>query len=90
VNGPRLSSFNEKDVSDKPSWIRKLPRLTSDQIAAIDKRHEKRVESLQAVDELVGGVVGTLTNAGVMSNTYIFFTSDNGFHHGEHSVPRQK
>jgi N-acetylglucosamine-6-sulfatase len=90
VNGPRLSSFNERDVSDKPSWIRQLSRLTSDQIAAIDKRYEKRVESLQAVDDLVEGVVGTLDNAGVLSNTYIFFTSDNGFHHGEHRVPKQK
>jgi arylsulfatase A-like enzyme len=84
-----LSSFNENDVSDKPSWIRQLPRLTSDQIAAIDKRHEKRVESLQAVDDLVEWVVGTLRNVGVLSNTYIFFTSDNGFHHGEHRILRQ-
>jgi N-acetylglucosamine-6-sulfatase len=26
----------------------------------------------------------------VMSNTYIFFTSDNGWHHGEHRVPQSK
>jgi arylsulfatase A-like enzyme len=25
-----------------------------------------------------------------MRNTYIFFTSDNGFHHGEHRIPREK
>ena len=25
-----------------------------------------------------------------MRNTYIFFTSDNGFHHGEHRMPEQK
>ena len=90
VRAPRLTSFNEKDVSDKPSWIRQLPRLTSDQIAAVDNRHEKRVESLQAVDDLVEGVVSELKNAGVLSNTYIFFTSDNGFHHGEHRIPWQK
>jgi N-acetylglucosamine-6-sulfatase len=90
VNGPRLPSFNEADVSDKPSWIRQLSSLTSDQIAAIDKRHEKRVESLQAVDDLVEGVVKTLNDANVMSNTYIFFTSDNGFHHGEHRIAQQK
>jgi N-acetylglucosamine-6-sulfatase len=90
VNGPRLPSFNERDVSDKPSWIKKLPRLTASEIAEIDKRHEKRVESLQAVDDLVEGVVGTLKDQGVLSNTYIFFTSDNGFHHGEHRIPRQK
>ncbi|HEY6752562.1 MAG TPA: hypothetical protein VI027_14725, partial [Rubrobacteraceae bacterium] len=57
VIGPRLSSFNEADVSDKPSWIRQQSKLTSSQISAINKRHENRVESLQAVDDLVKGVV---------------------------------
>jgi N-acetylglucosamine-6-sulfatase len=90
LKAPRLPSFNERDVSDKPSWIRKLPRLTADGITAINKRHEKRVESLQAVDDLVEGVVNELENAMVLSNTYIFFTSDNGFHRGEHRIPRQK
>ena len=95
VIGPRLSSFNEQDVSDKPSWIRQLPRLSSSAISAINKRHEKRVESLQAVDDLVEGVVNTLKQptpdgAVPLDNTYIFFTSDNGYHHGEHRIPRQK
>jgi N-acetylglucosamine-6-sulfatase len=90
LKAPRLPSFNERDVSDKPSWIRKLPRLTADGINAINKRHENRVESLQAVDDLVEGVVKELENAMVLSNTYIFFTSDNGFHHGEHRISRQK
>jgi N-acetylglucosamine-6-sulfatase len=90
LNAPRLPSFNERNVSDKPSWIRKLPRLTSDQITNIDNLHEYRIESLQAVDDLVQGVVGKLKNAGVMSNTYIFFTSDNGWYHGEHRIPNEK
>ena len=32
ARAPRLPSFNEANVSDKPPWIRKLPRLTSDKI----------------------------------------------------------
>lgn len=46
VKAPRLPSFNEADVSDKPPWIQSLPILTSTQIADMDKRHEKRVETL--------------------------------------------
>ena len=90
VKGPRLSSFNEWKISDKPPWIRQLPRLTSDRISEIDNRHERRVESLQAVDDMVQGVVRTLRDAGEMSHTYVFFTSDNGFHLGEHRIPEQK
>ena len=90
VKAPRLPSFNEKDVSDKPTWIRSRPRLTAGDIAAIDIHHEARVETLQALDDLVAGVVTTLYNANVMSNTYIFFTSDNGWSEGEHRRPQGK
>src|SRR5918997_2174866 len=95
IDGPRPRSFDEMDVSDKPSWIRQLPRLTAAQVADIDTRHENRVESLQAVDDLVEGVVDTLKKPAPdgtipLDNTYIFFTSDNGFFHGEHRIPLEK
>ncbi len=87
---PRLPSFDENDVGDKPPWIRALPRLGPKATAEIDKRHENRVESLQALDDLVGGVVKKLRDGGQLSNTYVVFTSDNGFHHGEHRLPKEK
>jgi arylsulfatase A-like enzyme len=90
LKAPRPSSFNEKDVSDKPPWIRSRPRLTPDQIARINKRHEARVETLQSLDDLVARIVGTLNNRGVMGNTYVFFTSDNGWAEGEHRRPAGK
>jgi N-acetylglucosamine-6-sulfatase len=90
TQGPRLSSFDEATISDKPPWIRQLPRLTADRVSAIDNRHERRVESLQAVDDMVQGVVRTLRDAREMRHTYVFFTSDNGFHLGEHRIPEQK
>jgi arylsulfatase A-like enzyme len=83
-------SFNEQDVSDKPPWIRQLPRLGDAKKAKIDNQAEKRAESLQALDDLVAGVVGKLEDKGVMDNTYVFFTSDNGWHHGEHRIPGDK
>jgi arylsulfatase A-like enzyme len=87
---PRLSSFNENDVRDKPPSIRSLPLLSQNQIAQIDARHEKRVESLQAVDELVEAVVGGLRAVEALDNTYVVFTSDNGWHHGEHRISAGK
>jgi arylsulfatase A-like enzyme len=90
LTAPRPPSFNERDVSDKPPWIRQLPRLSDSRKAQIDNVHEKRAESLQAVDDLVAGVVDKLRDKGVLSNTYIFFTSDNGYHEGEHRIPAKK
>jgi N-acetylglucosamine-6-sulfatase len=90
LNARRLPSFNEKNVSDKPPWIRKLPRLSDAKKAKIDNRAEKRAETLQALDDLVAGIVGKLNDSGALSNTYIFFTSDNGWHEGEHRIPKEK
>jgi N-acetylglucosamine-6-sulfatase len=90
VRSPRLPSFNERDVSDKPPWIRKLPRLSDRTQASINRSHESRVERLQALDDLVEGVVDELRASGQFRNTYIVFTSDNGWHHGEHRIPGGK
>ena len=43
-----------------------------------------RLESLQAVDRAVGSMVETLDEQGVLDNTYIVFSSDNGYSLGEH------
>jgi N-acetylglucosamine-6-sulfatase len=90
LKAPRPPSFNEKGVSEKPPWIRTRPRLTPDKIAKINKRHEGRVETLQSLDDMVAGIVGKLKDRGVMGNTYVFFTSDNGWSEGEHRRPGGK
>jgi N-acetylglucosamine-6-sulfatase len=88
--GPRLPSFNETDVSDKPPWVQQWPRLSADQTARIDYRHETRVESSQALDDLVEEVVSKLQDEGELDNTYVVFTSDNGWQEGEHRIPEGK
>lgn len=90
AKAPRTASWNEADVSDKPNWIKSKPPLTSTQIAAIDDLYEKRRESLLAVTDLVRDLIATLTAQGVLDNTYIFFTSDNGFHQGQHRLTSGK
>lgn len=84
LTAPRTPSFNEADVSDKPPHIRNLPLLTDVQIAAIDRQYQSRVESLQSVDEGVERIINALAERGELENTYIFFTSDNGYHLGQH------
>ena len=43
-------------------------------------------ETLRAVDDSVGRVVDALADAGVLEQTLIVFTSDNGFQFGEHGL----
>jgi len=87
---PMPPSFNEADVSDKPAGIRNRPLLTAAMIAKIRENYQQRLESLLAVDEAVAQIVKELEVTGQLNNTYIVFTSDNGFFHGEHRVPTGK
>lgn len=87
---PAPASFNEADVSDKPAGIRNRPLMTPAKIAAVHENYQQRLESLLAVDEAVGQIVNRLAAIGELDKTYILFTSDNGFFHGEHRVPAGK
>jgi len=88
---PKKPSFNEADLSDKPSSTYAVAKSEDefDQGDA-DALFTRRVQTMQAVDELVGEVVLRLEQQGQLDNTYIFFTSDNGLHMGEHKLPSVK
>jgi arylsulfatase A-like enzyme len=90
LTAPRDPSFNEANVSDKPSDIRNRPLLTQAQINQLDARYRARAEALLGVDDLVQNVVSSLQATGELKNTVLMFTSDNGFFHGEHRVPNGK
>ena len=86
VSLPRPPSFDEKDVSDKPGWISDNPPLSLEQKKYMEELHRKRLQSMLAVDDMVGDLIKALHDSGDLDNTYIVFTSDNGFHLGEHRL----
>ena len=83
---PRPPSFDEADTSDKPRWVQLLPPLTPKEVSEIDLTFRLRLEAMLAVQDLVRGVVDALAAAGKLDDTYIFFTSDNGYHFGTHRL----
>jgi len=87
---PRPPSFDEEDVSDKPHWVRNNPPLDRKQIASMEDLYRKRLQSMLAVDDMIGQLVNALKESGELENTYIFFTSDNGFHMGQHRLTTGK
>lgn len=90
VQAPRTASFNEADVSDKPQWVQNRPSLSANMTNVIDTLYRKRLQSMLATDDLVKNVVDTLQATGQLNNTYIVFSSDNGFHLGQHRLPPGK
>jgi arylsulfatase A-like enzyme len=86
VPAPR-PNFNETDVSDKPSYIASVAQATTTNITT---RRRARLRSLLSVDDLVGRVVAELDANSMLDDTYIVFTSDNGFMMGEHRLANGK
>jgi N-acetylglucosamine-6-sulfatase len=87
---PTPPSFNEADVSDKPPGIRDRFLLPPERIAAIRENYQQELESLLAVDQAVSRIVEALRASGELGRTFVIFTSDNGFFHGEHRVAQGK
>ncbi len=87
---PRSAAFNIKDVSSKPQFIQNLSLMTEDEMQSADSYYRKRLCSLQAVDESIETLINILKESKELDDTYIFFTSDNGFHLGEHRMQRGK
>jgi arylsulfatase A-like enzyme len=81
---PKSPAFNEADVSDKPFGIRNDPPLSEANLVKIEQLYRLRVQSVQAIDEMLPALFDALRESGQLENTYIFFTSDNGFHLGDH------
>lgn len=82
----RSEGFNEGNVNDKPRFIREAPYLSLNEIHTYRVYYQKALESLRSVDEGVKLIVDTLGGLHRLRNTYIIFTSDNGFFYGEHRL----
>lgn len=87
---PMPPSFNEADVSDKPQRIRNKSLLTPEEIQEMELIYRNQLRTLQAVDEMIGAIVATLDVMGQLENTYIVFTTDNGYHYGTHRLRPSK
>ncbi|KAI2465237.1 arylsulfatase-like protein [Annulohypoxylon bovei var. microspora] len=89
VKVPRTANFNP----DKPSgasWIRKLPKQSQKTVDYNDHFYVQRLRTLQSVDEIVDSIVGRLHDLGLLDNTYIIYTTDNGYHIGQHRMQPAK
>jgi arylsulfatase A-like enzyme len=87
----RPPSYNEGDLSDKPTWMQSLPPQNS---ADLDQIRIDQLEMLQAVDEAIGGnpafgitgIMEHLRSLGIADDTIVVYFSDNGWLWGEHRL----
>jgi N-acetylglucosamine-6-sulfatase len=87
---PQPAAFNEADVEDKPTFIRRLPLIDQAGIDAATRRYGCALASLASVDRGFEQIVNALGKRGELDKTAIFFLSDNGYFYGEHRLPSEK
>ncbi|KXG52882.1 Alkaline phosphatase-like, alpha/beta/alpha [Penicillium griseofulvum] len=86
---PRTTNFNPKEPTGV-SWIHDLPYRNQSVIDYNDHYYRQRLRALQGVDELVDNLITRLEQSEKINNTYIIYTSDNGFHISQHRLPPGK
>uniref|UniRef100_T1PJN0 Sulfatase n=1 Tax=Musca domestica TaxID=7370 RepID=T1PJN0_MUSDO len=85
----RTPSFNKVD-KEKHWLLATSKEIPEETLSLMDSYFEKRWESLLAVDELVASVIHKLQQSGELENTYVIYTSDNGYHIGQFAQPFDK
>ncbi|MCA1223166.1 sulfatase family protein [Streptomyces sp. 8L] len=85
LKAPRTPAYDTLS-SPAPKWQSGLAPLSTEDQASIDKKFAKRARSVQAVDDMIASVRSHLAAKGLADNTYFVFSSDNGFHMGEHRL----
>ncbi len=90
-----ISSLDE--LADKPALRRALLNKSSPEMVEMFGESEldpgsseetirRRAEMLLAVDDGLGRLAAALDRRGILDETFILFTSDNGFFYGEHGL----
>ena len=85
------SYLQTDDLDEQPLWVQARKAAyelgTLDAVLAVDELDRKRhaqLASLLAVDDEVDELFAALDEAGVLDDTVVVFTSDNGYAWGEH------
>jgi N-acetylglucosamine-6-sulfatase len=89
LKAPHDPSFN-KPNTNAPRWLAARRPLKPKQVTDLDIRYRKRAQAVQAVDDMIARIEDTLQARGIADNTYIVFSSDNGFHMGQHQLMQGK
>jgi arylsulfatase A-like enzyme len=85
VSLPRVPSFNTPNTNP-PRWLATHSTLGAAAVAKLDTDFNLRVEAVQAVDDMIDALMNQLAATGLDKNTYVVFSSDNGYHMGEHQL----
>ncbi|KAK5075873.1 hypothetical protein LTR70_005525 [Exophiala xenobiotica] len=79
VTVPRSANFSP-DKTSGASYIKSFDQMNETVVAYNDYFYRRRLQSLQAIDDLMDAVIERVEELGLLDNTYIIYTTDNGYH----------
>jgi N-acetylglucosamine-6-sulfatase len=82
IRDPR--GTGEVDVSDKPAWVRALPRLSASDRSALREDRRREYETLLGVDDAMRSIDEALRARAALGRTVVLYLTDNGYSFGEH------
>jgi len=82
---PRNAAFDAANVNP-PAWLGQRAALSPGEIGAIDRHYRMRAQQVEAIDATLARIETKLRAEHLMKKTYIVFSSDNGYHMGEHRL----
>lgn len=80
---PLPTSYNARDTVSEPKWMNDLPAVYTPSILS---QRRGTCQTLRAVDLAVASFFTELQASGRLDNTFVIFTSDNGYSFGEHRL----
>lgn len=86
----RTPNWNTTSNFDKHWMMRRLAPIGPKSETRIDEIYRHRLESLRTIDRRLADFVGVLEQTRQLDNTYIIYTSDNGFQLGQHRLVSDK
>jgi len=86
---PKTPAYDARDPH-APRWLATSPPLPPKEQELMRANYQARLEADLAVDDLIGSLEKTLRESNQLQNTYFVFSSDNGYHMGEHRLHEGK
>lgn len=82
---PRTPNWNPEQASGA-SWLLNLPHQNQTMVDGFDDLYRRRIRCVAGLDDMVGELISALERHGILENTHVIYTTDNGYHIGQHRM----